>query len=55
MIQVGVLSEGMLADVIIVDSDPLQDVRVLNNRCATAAHRFLQFFFSAGGLAAGVD
>jgi len=30
--KVGVLKEGMLADVIAVDSDPVQDVRVLNDR-----------------------
>jgi imidazolonepropionase-like amidohydrolase len=30
--KVGMLKEGMLADVITVDSDPLQDIRVLNDR-----------------------
>jgi imidazolonepropionase-like amidohydrolase len=29
--RVGTLEEGMLADVIVVDSDPLKDIRVLNN------------------------
>mmetsp|Transcript_3261 Transcript_3261/g.10871 ORF Transcript_3261/g.10871 Transcript_3261/m.10871 type:complete len:470 (+) Transcript_3261:14-1423(+) len=30
--KVGTLEEGMLADVIVVDADPLKDVRVLNDR-----------------------
>jgi len=30
--KVGVLQEGMLADIIVVDGDPVQDVRVLNDR-----------------------
>eukprot|EP00441_Pelagodinium_beii_P000305 CAMPEP_0197701032 /NCGR_PEP_ID=MMETSP1338-20131121/122709_1 /TAXON_ID=43686 ORGANISM="Pelagodinium beii, Strain RCC1491" /NCGR_SAMPLE_ID=MMETSP1338 /ASSEMBLY_ACC=CAM_ASM_000754 /LENGTH=431 /DNA_ID=CAMNT_0043284701 /DNA_START=135 /DNA_END=1426 /DNA_ORIENTATION=+ len=30
--KVGVLAEGMLADIIVVDSDPIKDVRVLNDR-----------------------
>mmetsp|Transcript_120556 Transcript_120556/g.257446 ORF Transcript_120556/g.257446 Transcript_120556/m.257446 type:complete len:505 (-) Transcript_120556:70-1584(-) len=30
--KVGTLEEGMLADIIVVDSDPVKDVRVLNDR-----------------------
>lgn len=30
--KIGTLEEGMLADVIVVDSDPLKDIRVLNGR-----------------------
>lgn len=30
--KVGTLEQGMLADIIVVDSDPLKDVRVLNDR-----------------------
>ena len=30
--RVGVISKGQLADVIVVDQDPLQDIRVLNDR-----------------------
>jgi len=34
--QVGTVQEGMLADVIVVDGDPLKDVRVLNDRTKMA-------------------
>merc|ERR1712151_185809 len=30
--KVGTLQDGMLADIIVLDSDPLKDVRVLNDR-----------------------
>jgi imidazolonepropionase-like amidohydrolase len=29
---VGILSEGMLADLLVIDGDPLQDVTILQDR-----------------------